>query len=194
MDEPQVVENYLGYYAGFVSRFSAFLIDVIGIVLISVSITWFVNVIAEMLRVGAILEITMQQTSFQGLSGETFSPLVGVILTVMYIVGYHVFFWSLTGQTPGKIMLGLRVVTTKGKKVNLLRALLRFFGYLVSAVPLFLGYAWILVDDRRQGWHDKISGTFVVYTWAARPDERFLAEQIRKVKNRGESYSGSQSS
>lgn len=194
MEEPQVVENYLGYYAGFVSRFSAFLIDVIGIVLISVSITWFVTVIAEMLQVGAILEITLEQSGLQGLSGGRFGPLVGVILTAGYIVGYHVFFWSLTGQTPGKFMLGLRVVTTKGKKVNPLRALFRFFGYLVSAITLCLGFAWILVDDYRQGWHDKISGTYVIYTWAAQPDERFLAEQIRKVEERGESYSGSRPS
>jgi uncharacterized RDD family membrane protein YckC len=186
MEEPQVVKNYLGYYAGFISRLSAFIIDVIGIVLISVSITWFVTIIAEMLRVGDILEITLEQTSFQGLSRGTFGPAAGIILTVVYIVGYHVFFWSLTGQTPGKFFLGLRVVTTKGKKINPLRALLRFFSYLVSAVPLCFGFAWILVDDCRQGWHDKISGTYVIYTWAARPDERFLAKQIREVAERGD--------
>jgi uncharacterized RDD family membrane protein YckC len=27
----------------------------------------------------------------------------------------------------------------------------------------FLGYLWILVDDRRQGWHDKLARTLVVY-------------------------------
>ena len=39
----------------------------------------------------------------------------------------------------------------------------RLFAYLISALPLFLGFAWIAIDRRRQGWHDKIAGTLVVY-------------------------------
>ena len=34
----------------------------------------------------------------------------------------------------------------------------------VSAI-LFLGYLWILFDNRRQGFHDKLAGTIVVYSW-----------------------------
>jgi uncharacterized RDD family membrane protein YckC len=77
--------------------------------------------------------------------------------------------------------MGLRVVTINGKRLSLLRAILRLIGYLLSALPLYLGFLWTLVDDRRQGWHDKLAGTCVVYTWAARPDERFLAYQLRHL-------------
>ena len=77
--------------------------------------------------------------------------------------------------------MGLRVVTVKGERVKPLRAVFRYLGYILAALPLFLGFAWILVDDRRQGWHDKLSGTYVIYTWAARPDERFLAEEIDRI-------------
>jgi uncharacterized RDD family membrane protein YckC len=45
-------------------------------------------------------------------------------------------------------------------------------------IPLFLGFFWILIDDRRQGWHDKIAGTCVVYTWHARPDETFFRKLL----------------
>jgi hypothetical protein len=35
-------------------------------------------------------------------------------------------------------------------------------GSLVSALFLWLGYLWIAVDWRKQGWHDKIAATLVV--------------------------------
>jgi uncharacterized RDD family membrane protein YckC len=56
-------------------------------------------------------------------------------------------------------------------------------GYLLGFVSLGFGFLWILVSDRRQGWHDLLAGTYVIYTWAARPDERFLAEEIADLKH-----------
>ena len=49
--------------------------------------------------------------------------------------------------------------------------------YLISAI-LFLGYLWILFDNRRQGFHDKIAGTFVVYSW---PE---VEQPVRPVRDR----------
>jgi uncharacterized RDD family membrane protein YckC len=51
-------------------------------------------------------------------------------------------------------------------------------------VLFFLGFLWIFVDRRRQGWHDKIANTYVIYTWAAKPDERFLAKRIQRSSKR----------
>jgi uncharacterized RDD family membrane protein YckC len=42
----------------------------------------------------------------------------------------------------------------------------------------FLGFLWILIDNRRQGWHDKMAGTCVIYNWPARPDENFLRKRL----------------
>jgi len=39
----------------------------------------------------------------------------------------------------------------------------RYFAYLVSIIPIFLGFLWIAVDKRKQGWHDKLAGTVVIY-------------------------------
>ena len=41
-------------------------------------------------------------------------------------------------------------------------AFLRWVGSLVSGIFLFLGFIWITVDSRKQGWHDKIAATLVV--------------------------------
>ena len=41
---------------------------------------------------------------------------------------------------------------------------------LVSLI-LFIGLLWVLVSDERQGWHDKIARTCVIYDWPAREDD-----------------------
>jgi uncharacterized RDD family membrane protein YckC len=80
------------------------------------------------------------------------SPLLFLVVLV-----YFVFFWTFIGSTPGKALLGLQIVRQVG------RALLRFLGYWVSAIPLFLGFIWVLFDRQHEGWHDKISNTHVIY-------------------------------
>ena len=67
------------------------------------------------------------------------------------------------GATLGKMALGMRVVDESGQKAGFFKVLIReTIGKIVSAIVLFLGYIWILFDGKRQGWHDKIGGTFVV--------------------------------
>ena len=39
----------------------------------------------------------------------------------------------------------------------------RYFGYYVSILALFFGFIWIGFDKRKQGWHDKLAGTVVIY-------------------------------
>jgi uncharacterized RDD family membrane protein YckC len=85
---------------------------------------------------------------------------------------YHIFFWWLRGQTPGKWLLGIKVVALGGGKVGLGRSLLRFVGYLLSALPFYLGFLWI-IGPRRMGFHDRLARTEVVYTRpSARPTRR----------------------
>lgn len=38
----------------------------------------------------------------------------------------------------------------------------RYFAYILSGLPLGLGFFWIAWDKRKQGWHDKLSGTVVI--------------------------------
>jgi hypothetical protein len=41
--------------------------------------------------------------------------------------------------------------------------LLRFVGYIVSGAVLSLGFLWVALDGKRQGWHDKLARTYVVH-------------------------------
>lgn len=70
-------------------------------------------------------------------------------------------------------MMGIRDVALGGGRVGIVRCLVRLFGYLVSTVPLYLGFAGILGPLRR-GWHDHLAGTEVVYVTAQPVAERSL--------------------
>jgi RDD family. len=42
------------------------------------------------------------------------------------------------------------------------KGFLRWVGMIISGLVLLLGYIWILIDKKNQGWHDKIAGTYVI--------------------------------
>lgn len=68
-----------------------------------------------------------------------------------------------TGQTVGKRALGLKVVDTHtGAPIGVGRAIGRYFAKIISAIPCFLGYFWMLWDPNKQTWHDKIVGSYVI--------------------------------
>ena len=76
---------------------------------------------------------------------------------------YHWLFTGLKGQTPGKMAMGIRVVDAQGWVPGLgIAALREFVGKFVSGTVLAIGLLWIALDSRKQGWHDKIAGTYVI--------------------------------
>jgi len=75
-----------------------------------------------------------------------------------------ILFWRYFAATPGKIAFSARIVDARSLgRPSTGRLVARYFAYLASVLPLFLGFLWIAVDRRKQGWHDKIAGTLVVY-------------------------------
>ena len=145
-----------GQYAGFFTRLVAYALDqliVAGIVaLISLGITLVLNA----------LNLTAWFATH-----DTAAIIVGALIVALLAfvrLFYDMGFWMLAGQTPGKRVMGVRVVRTDGHRLKWGNAIRREVGYWISAI-LFLGYLWVLVDNRRQAWHDKLGGTMVVYSW-----------------------------
>lgn len=66
------------------------------------------------------------------------------------------------GGTPGKLILGMRIVNDKGEYIGIPMAILRYIGKIVSGMILFIGYFMIGWDEKKQGLHDKIAQTYVV--------------------------------
>jgi len=185
MEKKKEPQGYLGYYAGFISRLVAFFVDMAAIAISFTVIVWLFTVTATMMQFRTILGFSLRQfPQIINILDKIASPAVVALMTVIYSFGYFIFFWSMTGQTVGNAFLGLRIVTTQGRRVPIWRAVLRLAGYVISFATLFLGFLWIVVDNRRQGLHDKIAGTYVIYSWDALPDEQFLADLIVKFTGR----------
>lgn len=82
---------------------------------------------------------------------------------IFILLGYLILFTGLKGQTPGKMVAGIIVVDDEGHVPGVAVAIPReMVGRLVASAALGLGLAWISLDPKRQGWHDKIAGTYVV--------------------------------
>ncbi len=129
-----------GAKAGFWVRTGAYLIDAI---ILGIA--------------GAILSTVLRidQTSAGG-NG------LGLILALAYFV----VLWSSTGggQTLGMRILNLKVLRTDGSELTPVQALIRWVGLFISFAALLIGVIWVAFDADKQGWHDKIAGTYVIKT------------------------------
>ena len=77
-------------------------------------------------------------------------------------VGYFLFFWSLSGQTLGKLLTSSRVVDPLGQPLGFGRALVRVLGIGLSILPLGAGFVGLWSDMGRRAWHDRLASTKVV--------------------------------
>ena len=78
-------------------------------------------------------------------------------------LAYYWYFWSRNnGQTPGKSLMGIKIVKTDGTPITDSDAIVRFFGYVVGGMCFALGFIWAIFDSENQGWHDKMANTYVV--------------------------------
>jgi uncharacterized RDD family membrane protein YckC len=126
--------------AGIGSRFLAQIIDLFWLVPLSLAMSF----VAAFVNGGEM-----------SIGGELMANLVGALVVLL--------FWVERQGTPGKLVLGLRIVdAATGGAPSLGRLTVRYVGYLVSALPFGLGYLWAIWDKRNQGWHDKMAGTLVV--------------------------------
>ena len=100
------------------------------------------------------------------LSGILFGgdPIRGGGFSALLGLAYYLYFWSSYGggQTVGMKALSIKVVKTDGSQLDLVGALIRYVGLIISFAALFLGVIWVAFDANKQGWHDKLASTYVV--------------------------------
>lgn len=88
--------------------------------------------------------------------------LLGQLLVTVPVI---VLFWVFKGATPGKMVLGLKIVDAKtGGPISFGQAVVRYLGYIPSGLVFGLGFLWTAWDPRKQGWHDKLARTVVVHS------------------------------
>lgn len=96
----------------------------------------------------------------KGLGGDA-AGLASCLSLFLYL-GYFTYFHAQSGQTPGKKLLGIKVVSEDGSPISMGQAIGRTFSYWLSSFIVYLGYLLILVDKDNQGLHDKLAKTVVI--------------------------------
>ncbi|HEU4621292.1 MAG TPA: RDD family protein [Burkholderiaceae bacterium] len=132
-------------YAGFWRRFFASLIDIFWQLPILIFVGW--------LMYGA------QVFHAEAMEARPIDVVLQYLIPAVLVIA----FWMWRGATPGKMLLGMRIVDANTfQPVSKGRLALRYLGYYISAVVFMLGYLWAAFDKRKQAWHDKIAGTVVI--------------------------------
>ncbi len=132
------------------------------------------NVASLLRRFGAIVYDTILVVALMMLAtalflivrgGEAVDPYTLphqiTLLSVAYV--FFVGFWSQSGSTLGMQSWGLRVETSDRQTPSVRQATVRFVAAALSWLPLGLGFFWQLWDKDSLTWHDRISGTRLMY-------------------------------
>ena len=145
---PTSLEDYLvlsqNFYAGFWTRFVAYLIDMIVIYAISSLLNTF------------SFGLLNKQLDFPILGEESLSY---VIVMFTYFIAMTYFF----SQTLGKMIMKIKVETNKGEKLSLADVVYReLVGRLLTIFSVYLPYLAVAFTNKKKGLHDFIADTVVV--------------------------------
>jgi uncharacterized RDD family membrane protein YckC len=159
-------------YAGVGIRFLALVLDLIPLLIIAgvvfgpVMGDFMTTIIAAMPArpsvgrdIGPELQVAMSEAMTAAVPGFLRATTLFQLGGLLYVAGS----WLAFSRSPGMAVVGIRIVREEdGGRLTFGRVAVRYGGYLLSAVPLLLGFAWALFDNRKQAWHDKLAGTVVV--------------------------------
>ena len=116
--------------------------------------------------------------------GEAWAFGVGITVWVVTFVALMAWFILLEakpfGQTPGKRIVGIRVVDTSGNTISRGSAVGRYFAKIISALPCYLGLLWPAWDQERRAFHDMMLNTRVIKVADAPPFKEVLLAPLRR--------------
>jgi len=143
-----------GRYAGPVTRFIALVLDIL---IVTTGFTVIVAGASYLVELVSPIEV---------------EPARGLWYIVGFVVWALLYLWlsiAIFGKTPGKTVMGVRVVDSDGSlALHSRQSLIRAISYPVSFVVLGLGLLGVLFGRERRAWHDHFAGTAVVYDWGSR--------------------------
>jgi len=145
---PTTIEDYMtlskNFYAGFWTRFVAYLIDMIVIYAISSLLNTF------------SFGLLNKQLDFPILGEESLSY---VIVMFTYFISMTYFF----SQTLGKMIMKIKIETNKGDKLGLMDVVYReVVGRLLTIFLVYIPYLAVAFTNKKKGLHDFIADTVVV--------------------------------
>ena len=132
-------------YAGFWIRVGAALIDTVLILIVVMPI--LIAIYGK--------SYWTEDTMLHGFWDLIFGYVLPAVIVIV--------FWVYKSATPGKMATKLIIVDAQtGGKPSTRQFIIRYVGYYLAMLPLFLGIIWVGIDKRKQGWHDMLAGTVVL--------------------------------
>lgn len=92
--------------------------------------------------------------------GDILALILGTAVGIAYFAGMHA---SERGATLGKMVVGLRVVDSKGGRISPARGIGRYFGTWLSGITLAIGYIMAGFHPQKRALHDVLADTYVIY-------------------------------
>ncbi len=101
-------------------------------------------------------------------TGRGFGLLFGIpfmagmfLLPILYFAFFEAY---MNGQTPGKMLVKIKVVKVTGEPIGLGESLIRNILRIIDELPFFylLGFILIMTNDKKQRLGDMAAGTIVV--------------------------------
>lgn len=158
---PTVADALRVRMAGFWRRGLAALIDL--------SIVFAVSYTFLKIGVGSISLAALPSSAFAGvdhvvhlLTQHTGKLMPLVLFVLCTTLGYFFVFHAAFAWTPGKRVLGMRIVDGRGRRIGPIRSLFRALGYVISASFFLMGFLWAAFDLERRALHDVLCGTYVI--------------------------------
>lgn len=140
-------------YVGFWARFAANFLDGI---LISIFVSPASIRIIYLLSKGKIRSDWISESACVAIA---FYSVLYILSQVILLV-----LWYKKQASIGKMAISAKIVDARTGKASTKNQLIgRYLAYLLSFLPLGLGFLWIAFDSKKQGWHDKLAGTAVIY-------------------------------
>lgn len=98
-----------------------------------------------------------------GAGSDLGSAFITIYMLLFFLASsYFVILNGYTGATVGKMVMGIRIISDEGGAIGFWQSFVRWIGYYISGIFIFLGFLWSIFDKNSQSWHDKIAGTYVV--------------------------------
>jgi len=116
--------------------------------------------------VAAVIDAVILGAVSAVLALPAFLNMMFLPLRFLWLFGPWLYYWLFTGlkgQTPGKMLLGIKVIDARGEIPGLGTAAVReIIGKAISGIIFCFGYLLIAIDKEKRGLHDSIAGTHVV--------------------------------
>lgn len=154
-------------YAGFWVRFMASFADTLFLALPVAIVIYF-------LSDGNWFDLELyKQNIAYALSGNANKALANqpqtslqweIFFEIAVLVVTMIFWKKWRGATPGKKLLGIKIVDAKTyKDIDNKQAITRSFGYIASTLVFLMGFFMVAIRADKRGLHDLLAQTAVIY-------------------------------